>query len=59
MEMKALGASGELREDMRRLATLARPLSSDEWIDFLTAYNEFINHRPRPFRPFRETKMLL
>ena len=33
--------------------------STDEVIDFLDGYNEFINHAMRPFTPMKEVKMLL
>lgn len=50
-EMRALAASVELREDLRRLSVRERPMGTEEWLDFVAAYNEFIGHRPRPFRP--------
>lgn len=58
-ELKALAASKELREDMRRLSRRIRPMTTDEWFDFLDAYNEFVNHPRKPFRPKEGKKMLL
>ena len=31
----------------------------DKYIDFLTGYNDFINHAPKPFRPMRDRIMKL
>lgn len=58
-EMRAFAASDEVREDLRRLAVRERPMSTDEWLEFLAAYNEFIGHRPKPFRPIEGEKWLL
>lgn len=35
------------------------PLTSDQIVDFQQAYNEFINHRKRPFVAFQEDNMKL
>lgn len=58
-ERKTLAASEELRDDMRRLTRRKRPLTTDELFAFLDAYNEFVNHPRKPFRPKEGPKMLL
>lgn len=58
-EMKALSDSAELREEMRRLSGRRRSLTVDEWLDFLTEYNELVNHARKPFRPKEGKRMLL
>lgn len=65
-ELKKVAASTELRDDMTAVAALRQPpwirngiVSADRWIEYLTEYNEFINHRHKPETPFIETRMLL
>lgn len=65
-ELLALVQSESLRKDMRELARIRREcvsqndiLDMDAWIDFLTQYNEFVNHARKPFRPMIEREMLL
>lgn len=58
-ERKALAASQELRDDMRRLSRRTRPMTADEFLAFLDAYNEFVNHPRKPFRPKEGPRMLL
>ena len=58
-EMRELAASGEMREDLRRLTIRKRPMSTDEWLEFLASYNEFIGHQGRTPRPIEGKKWLL
>lgn len=58
--------SQSLRNDMRNLsATRQNPLLNngkvdlDGFIEFLNGYNEFINHRSRPFKPMIDRVMKL
>jgi hypothetical protein len=63
-ELLDLAASAELREDMRLLRHNRHKLlredgqvDVDKWIEFLTQYNAFINHEPRPFALMIERDM--
>jgi len=62
-EFKALAASESLRADMAQVAALRHdPLVEDDaeaYIEFLTNYNEFLNHPIKPFQPFIEENMKL
>lgn len=65
-EMQRLAASSSLREDMAYLsAHRHNPVIVDEGIDidrlieFLTQFNEFINHEPKPFKPMIDREMKL
>lgn len=56
-ELKNLAKSSQLREDLRKISkNRHNPFLVDNRIDldrlltFLTEYNCFINHNPRPFR---------
>lgn len=58
--------SKSLREDMRRLKSACQnpffrdgKTDIDAYIKFLNAYNEFINHRPKPFKPMIGNNMKL
>jgi hypothetical protein len=60
-EMLEMAASADLRHDMRLLRSSRHRLMKadgqvdiDQWIEFLTQYNEFIRHEPRPFAPMKE-----
>ena len=63
-ELLDKAASVELRDDMRLLRQTRHKLlredgqvDIDKWIEFLTEYNEFINHEPKPFAPMLERDM--
>ncbi len=65
-ELRAAAASESLRADCERLrATRHNPfmvdgkVDCDRVIDFLTEYNEFLNHPLKPRRVFVETNMKL
>ncbi len=65
-EMLRLAASSSLREDMRYLAShrhnpvlVNGKIDLDRLIEFLTQFNEFINHQPKPFKPMIEKVMKL
>ncbi|GBD96673.1 MAG TPA: hypothetical protein ENG83_10820 [Nitrospirae bacterium] len=65
-ELLRLAGSSTLKEDMRHLsATRHNPVmvngkvSIDRLITFLSEYNEFINHEPKPFKPMIEREMKL
>ncbi len=51
VEMRDLAASEEMREEMRQVCVRERLLTTDDWLEFLDAYNDFIGHQPRPLRP--------
>jgi hypothetical protein len=62
----AVRETGSLRDDMRRLAENRHNpflkdgrVDIDRYVDFLNAYNEFINHMPKPFKPMKEKIMRL
>jgi hypothetical protein len=57
-ELLRLAQSSSLRDDMRfvsahrlNLATINGSVDLDMVITFLTGYNEFINHKHKPFKP--------
>jgi hypothetical protein len=65
-ELLRLAGSSSLREDMGHLsAHRHNPLivdgavSMDRLLAFLTQFNEFINHRPKPFTPIVDRVMKL
>lgn len=65
-EMLRLSKSSLLKKDMRYLAAHRHnPLLVDGKVDldrliaFLTDYNEFINHTPKPFKPMIDKVMKL
>lgn len=65
-EMLRLSGSSSLRQDMEYIATCRHnPVVSngrvdmDRLLEFLTQFNEFINHQPKPFKPMVERTMKL
>jgi hypothetical protein len=65
-EMTAAALSVSLREDMRIKAEQKRKqflrdgkTSADDYIAFVMAFNEFINHEPKPFRRIPDQDMVL
>ena len=57
-ELRRLAESSSLQNDMKYVsAHRHNPLivdgkvDLDRFITFLTEYNEFINHKPKPFKP--------
>jgi len=65
-EMLRLSGSSSLRQDMEYIATHRHnPVVSngrvdmDRLLEFLTQFNEFINHQPKPFKPMVERIMKL
>jgi hypothetical protein len=65
-ELIALARSSSLKKDMQYLsAHRHNPLivngkvDPDRYITFVTEYNEFINHRPKPFKPIIDKMMKL
>ena len=65
-ELQQVAASASLRKDMRYLSeNRFNPLmdgnviNMDRLVDFLTEYNEFINHIPKPFKPIIDRIMKL
>jgi hypothetical protein len=65
-ELVALVKSSSFKEDMQYLsAHRHNPLivngkvDPDRYITFVTEYNEFINHQPKPFKPIIDKIMKL
>lgn len=65
-EFLNLSKSDSLRNDMKYLSanrfnpTLVNGIvDGDTLIEFLTQYNEFINHEPRPFKKIIDKNMKL
>lgn len=65
-EMLRLARSSSLKEDMTYLskhrhnpAIFNGSVNMDRLITFLTEYNEFINHQPKPFKPIIDKVMKL
>ena len=56
-ELLRLAKSSKLREDLRQVAKnrhnpfiVNKKINLDRILEFLTEYNAFINHTPKPFR---------
>lgn len=65
-EIRALSRSEALKNDMAFVASSRHnPLISagvvdpDAYILFVTQFNEFINHEPKPFTPMQDKDMRL
>ena len=65
-ELIALAKSASLKKDLQYLvAHRHNPLMVDEKVDldryvtFVTEYNEFTNHQPKPFKPIIDKIMKL
>lgn len=65
-ELRQVAASALFRKDMQYLSdNRFNPLTDGQNIDmdrllvFLTEYNEFINHSPKPFKPIIDRIMKL
>ena len=65
-EMLEAAKSKSLKEDMRRLKAASQNVfirngkpDIDAYIEFLNGFNEFINHRSKPFKPMIDNIMKL
>ena len=65
-EMRELSRSVALRSDMEAVARSRHNpfikngvVDCDAYIEFVTAYNEFINHEPKRFTPMVDRDMRL
>jgi hypothetical protein len=65
-EFLRLSQSSSLKADMRYIAAhrhnhllVDGTVDLDRLIAFLTEYNEFINHQPKPFKPMIDKVMKL
>jgi hypothetical protein len=65
-ELLRLSRSKSLREDMRYLLNNRHNpfikdgrVDVDAYIEFVTQFNEFINHEPKPFKPMVDRDMKL
>lgn len=65
-EFVRVGRSASLRDDLRYVSanrhnpvTLDGRISLDRLVEFLTEFNQFLNHAPKPFRPMIDTMMKL
>lgn len=65
-EMRALSHSEALKNDLAAVAAMrhnpfmkAGIADADAYIEFVTAFNEFINHAPKPFAPMTDLDMRL
>lgn len=66
-ELLELSRSQSLRDDMARVAAARHnpfidengAVDTDRYLDFLTQYNEFLNHALKPRQPFIEKNMKL
>jgi hypothetical protein len=63
-ELVALAKSSSLKKDIQYLAAhrhnpliVDGKVDLDRYITFVTEYNEFINHQPKPFKPIIEKIM--
>jgi len=60
LDMLRLSESASLRKDMEYLSShrhnpvlVNGAYDMDRLIEFLSQFNEFINHQPKPFRPMK------
>jgi hypothetical protein len=65
-EFTAIAEPRSLKDDMRYLTENRHnpflkdgKVDIDRYIDFLNAYNEFISHKPKPFKPMIDKIMKL
>lgn len=65
-ELLRLAKSSSLKMDMKYLSDnrhnpllIDGKVDVDRWVDFLTDFNEFINHQQKPFRPIIDKVMKL
>ncbi len=65
-EMQRVAASALLKKDMQYLSDNrfnplidGHEINMDRLLIFLTEYNEFINHSPKPFKPIIDKIMKL
>ncbi|MBI5101324.1 MAG: hypothetical protein HZB33_05765 [Nitrospirae bacterium] len=65
-ELLVFAGSEALRRDMETLRTRWRNpfvingrVDIDGFLEFLTEFNEFINHEPKPFKPMLDWDMKL
>lgn len=65
-ELIEFSKSDSLREDMEIVSSKRHnpfmrdgTVNADAYIEFVTGYNEFINHRPKPFVPMADRVMKL
>ncbi len=65
-ELIELAGSDDFRKDMEMMrAQWQAPfmkngkVDADAYIEFVTQFNEFINHEPKPFKPIIDTVMKL
>ena len=65
-ELLEISRSGYLKNDMKIIAEQRHnpffkneKTHADAYIEFVTQYNEFINHQPKPFRRMIDNDMKL
>lgn len=65
-EIRDLARSGSLKQDMETVTESrqnpfikAGQIDVDAFIAFVSEFNEFINHQPKPFQPIRDADMRL
>lgn len=65
-EMLRLAGSPDMKRDMAYLRAhrhnpvlVAGAVDMDRLVEFITQFNEFINHQPKPFRKIIDRKMKL
>jgi hypothetical protein len=65
-DLKRVAASAFVRKDMQHLSANrlnlfieGQTINMDRLLIFLTEYNEFINHSPKPFKPIIDRIMKL
>jgi hypothetical protein len=65
-ELLDLSKSDSMRKDMQTVSSQRHnpflkygKVDVDAYIEFLSEYNEFINHEPKPFRPIEDKIMRL
>jgi len=65
-ELQRVAASALMRKDMQHLSANrfnffieGQTINMDRLLIFLTEYNEFINHSPKPFKPIIDRIMKL
>ena len=65
-ELQRVAASALVRKDMQHLSANrfdhfieGQTINMDRLLIFLTEYNEFINHSPKPFKPIIDRIMKL
>ncbi|MGQ9623626.1 MAG: hypothetical protein ACUVTO_09450 [Candidatus Caldatribacteriaceae bacterium] len=59
-ELQKIALSPEFRKDLLKVRALStKAIDADSYCAFVVFFDEFVNHRARPFRPIQDRDMRL